>query len=219
MNWTCQQFEERLTDYLDDALSVADRGAFLAHEAECARCKPLLAQVSGMVSAIHHVEPIEPPQGLIRRILDETAPQKVERGWFGLAWLTPRFAMGALTVALFILMVYPVTGIEISKLTWSDLKPVNIYHATNRRATLMYARGVKFVNGLRVLHEIQTRLQPADAEAVPVRQEQKRDEDQQNKSEKEKNGSRDQNRAFEPKQIPVTLAGIVGQAFLPVHAE
>ncbi len=33
MNWTCQQFEERLTDYLDDALSVADRSAFLAHEA------------------------------------------------------------------------------------------------------------------------------------------------------------------------------------------
>jgi len=207
MKWTCQQFEERLTDYLDDALSVADRVDFTVHQQECAQCRPLLERVSGMVVAIHHVEPIEPPQGLIYRILEATGP-KQERGWFGLAWLTPRFAMSGVTLALFLLMIYPFTGIEVTKLQWSDLKPANMYLAADRRATLMYARSVKFVNGLRVLHEIQSRLQPADTEAVPVKEELKKPDDGRTQSEKEEKKTREQNRAFEPRHIPMTLASL-----------
>jgi len=206
MNWTCQQFEERLTDYLEDALSVADRASFAAHRASCAQCRPLAERVSAMVLAIHQVEPLEPPPRLLHKILDATGP-KQERGWFGLAWFTPRLAMSALTVALFLLMVYPFTGIEISKLEWNDLAPANLYRSADRRATLMYARGVKFVNGLRVLHEIQSRLQPADTEAVPVKQPVKKDADDNTKSEKE--NKREQNRAFDLERIPMTLASVM----------
>lgn len=206
MNWTCQQFEERLTDHLEDALSVADRGSFAAHLAGCAQCRPLAERVSAMVLAIHQVEPVEPPARLIHKILDATGP-KEERGWLGLAWFTPRLAMSTLTVALFLLIVYPLTGIEASKLQWSDLKPANMYRSADRRATLMYARGVKFVNGLRVLHEIQSRLQPADSEAVPVKQPMKKDSDDGTKSEKE--NKREQNRAFELERIPLTLASLM----------
>ncbi len=208
MKWTCQQFEERLTDFLDDALSVADRAAFITHQQQCPHCKPLLEQVSNMVVAIHHVEPIEPPSGLVYRILEATGA-KQERGWFGLAWLTPRFAMSGLTVALFLLMIYPFTGIEISKLEWSDLRPENLYRAADRRATLMYARSVKFVNGLRVLHEIQSRLQPADTEAVPVKEDLKKQDDGRTQSEKDDKKLREQNRAFEPRHIPMTLASLL----------
>lgn len=207
MKWTCQQFEERLTDFLDDALSVADRAAFVAHQQECAQCHALVERVSNMVLAIHHVEPIEPPQGLIYRILEASGPRR-ERGWFGLAWLTPRFAMSGLTVALFLLMIYPFTGIDVTKLEWNDLTPANMYRAADRRATLMYARGVKFVNGLRVLHEIQSRLQPADSEAVPVKEELKKKDDDRTQSEKDQQENREQNRAFEPRHIPITLAGL-----------
>lgn len=213
MTWTCQQIEERLSDYLDDALSVADRAAFATHMHQCPRCKPMIARVSELVVALHQVEPIEPPQGLIRRILEQTGPKEKAPGWFGIAWFNPRFAMGTLSVALAILMVYPVLGIEVTKLEWSDLKPANLYRSADRRATLLYARSVKFVNGLRVIHEIQSRLGPApDAQAVPVKEELKKDsDDQQKKSEGEKR--REQNHAFEPKHVPTMLAS--GMAGLP----
>lgn len=206
MNWTCQQFEERLTDYLDDALSVADRGLITAHLEQCERCKPLAERVNAMLVAIHQVEPIEPPPGLVHRILDQTTP-KQERSWFGLAWLNPRLAMGALTLSLFLLIVWPVAGIDPSKLEWSDLKPTNLYRSADRRATLLYARGVKFVNGLRVLHEIQSRLQPAEPEAVPVKQDlnKKTQQDQDKVPEKK----REQNRAFDPGKLSVTLASLM----------
>lgn len=203
MNWTCQQFEEHLTDYLDDTLSVADRNLFSAHLEQCERCKPLAERVNAMLVAIHQVEPIEPPPGLVHRILDQTSP-KQERSWFGLAWLNSRFAMGGLTLALLLLIVWPVAGIDVSKLEWSDLKPTNLYHSADRRATLLYARGVKFVNGLRVLHEIQSRLQPTETEVVPVKEDLTKKPQDQNKSENEK--KREQNRAFEPGRLTTLLA-------------
>lgn len=205
MNWTCQQSEERLTDFLEDALSVADRAAFTAHTSGCAQCRPLVARVGHLLTALHHVEPLEPPPGLVYRILEQTRP-KESAGWFGWAWLNPRFAMGGLTIALAVLMVWPV--LDIKNLQWSDLTPVNLYHSADRRTTLMYARGVKFVNGLRVLHEIQSRLQPAsDGQAAPVKEELKKQDENQNKSESEK--KREQNHAFEPQHIPTLLAGVM----------
>ena len=207
MNWTCQQIEERITDYLEDALSVADRAAFTGHVDQCAQCKPLVQQVSGLMSAMHHVEPLEPPPGLIYRILDQTKPQR-RAGWFGVPWLTPRFAMGVLSVAFVLFTVSSALNIQWSQLTWSDLKPANLYYAADRQATLMYARGVKFVNGLRVIHEIQSRLQPVgDGQTVPVKEEIKKPDDNQNKSESEK--KREQNHAFEPQHLPTLLAGVM----------
>ena len=208
MNWTCQQFEERLTDFLEDALSVADRAGFLAHQQECARCRPLAERVNTMLVAMHHVEPIEPPPGLVHRILEQTGP-KQERGWFGLAWLTPRLAMSGLTLALFTLMVWPVLGIDVSRLEWSDLKPTNLYHSADRRATLIYARGVKFVNGLRVLHEIQSRLQPAESEVVPVKEDlNKKTENEKKPETKKGQKGQDQNRAYDPGKLAAMVAGL-----------
>ena len=207
MNWTCQQFEERLTDYLEDALSVADRAAFTAHQQECARCKPLVERVNAMVLAIHQIEPVEPPPRLIHNILDASGPKR-ERGWLGFGWLTPRFAMGTLTMALFLLIVYPMTGIEVSKLEWSDLRPTNMYRAADRRATLMYARGVKFVNGLRVIHEIQSRLQPSEPQAVPVKEELKKQTTEENEK-PEKGKGREQNHAFDPGHLQTMVASVI----------
>jgi hypothetical protein len=109
---------------------------------------------------------VEPPPRLVHNILEHNlGPQKAPAGWGAvLEWLWPkahpRFAMGLVTVALAVAVVAPTLGIEWSKLTWADLYPANIYNAADRRVHLMYARGVKFVNDLRVVYEIQTRLEP-----------------------------------------------------------
>ena len=63
-----------------------------------------------------------------------------------------------------------VTAIVISQalgIQWrapavSDLSPTNVAHVANREAHQVYARGVKLVSDLRLVYEIQTRLQPAN---------------------------------------------------------
>lgn len=167
MTWNCEQVEERLSEYLDRLLSPAEREGFEAHASACVVCKPLVARVSGIVAEMHAIEPLEAPPRLVRSILEHTSGVREEkkgvRAWLG--WLRPvmqpRFAMGVVTLALTLAVLTPVLDIRWSKLGWADLNPVNIYNAVDRKANLVYARSVKFVNGLRVVYEIQSRLQPA----------------------------------------------------------
>jgi anti-sigma factor RsiW len=166
MDWNCTLSDERLSDYLDGMLSQDEAAAFSAHTAGCARCAPLVASVRGLVSRIRELEPLPEPPHLARKILDATLGPRAEsagwKGWFG--WipvvLQPRFALGALTVAASLLIVLHSSGLTPAKIRKADLSPANILRATNRQAHLVYARSVKYVNDLRVVYEIQSRLQP-----------------------------------------------------------
>ncbi len=168
MPWTCAQIEERLSDYLDEALSRDEKKEFSAHVSSCSRCAPLLKSVTGLVGRMRAMEAVEIPPNLIPQIIEQTsgarAESKARRGWLG--WLRPvwqpRFAMGAATVLATFLIVFQVVGPK--RLKKADLSPANLYHSANRHAHLVYARGVKFVNDLRVVYEIQSRLHP---EAAP----------------------------------------------------
>lgn len=46
---TCEQFEERISDYIDNALSLADRAVMDAHASQCDSCSVALAEVSAIV--------------------------------------------------------------------------------------------------------------------------------------------------------------------------
>ncbi|HMD32521.1 MAG TPA: hypothetical protein VKG84_11475, partial [Candidatus Acidoferrales bacterium] len=62
-------------------------------------------------------------------------------------------------------------GINPKKITADDFNPINIYRAADRHAHLTYARGVRYVNDLRVVYEIRSRLEEASATpAVPPEQ-------------------------------------------------
>ncbi|MGC1969416.1 MAG: hypothetical protein WA673_23365, partial [Candidatus Acidiferrales bacterium] len=78
----------------------------------------------------------------------------------------PRFAMGVATVAATLLIVLYTAGLSPAKLKRADLSPANVFRTANRQVHLTYARSAKFVNDLRVVYEIQTRLQP-EAEPSP----------------------------------------------------
>lgn len=176
MTWTCEHIEERLSEYTDRLLAPAEREAFSEHLAGCRRCDALARRVASLTLAMHALEPLEPPGRLVHAILDKTTGGKLEpAGWRArLRWLwptaQPRFAMGMVTVAMFLMVLTPSLGIRWGELEWADLKPANIYQSLDRGANLMYARGVKFVNELRVVYEIQNMLQPAtetQREAAP----------------------------------------------------
>lgn len=64
----CDDALDQLTDYLDDAMSAADKAVFEAHTADCADCRRELAEVRELVSLLHAV-PAEPmPAALPGRI-------------------------------------------------------------------------------------------------------------------------------------------------------
>jgi hypothetical protein len=68
--------------------------------------------------------------------------------------------MGLVTVAASLTIVIHSTGITPGKIKRADLSPANIFRSANRQVHLTYARSAKFVNDLRVVYEIQSRLQP-----------------------------------------------------------
>lgn len=164
MTWTCEQTEARLSDYLDETLSGAERTAFDAHVNGCARCTPLVASVSQLLSGLHSMEQVEAPPRLVYSILDKTlGPRESASGWQAvLGWVSGiasmRFAYGALSVAATLLMLVTATGFNWRHPKLADLQPANLYHSADREVHLVYARGTKFVSDLRVVNEIQSRV-------------------------------------------------------------
>ncbi|MFZ0820460.1 MAG: zf-HC2 domain-containing protein [Candidatus Acidiferrales bacterium] len=170
MNWNCQEVEAKLSEYLDGELSAADEAGCAEHIAGCEHCRELAASVRGLVGAMHAIEPVEIPLRLVPAILERTLGPKTEargwRAWFG--WLRPvwqpRFAYGALTVMLTVMVLSQALGIQWRKPTLADLNPVNIYRAVDREAHLAYARGAKYFGDLRVVYEIESKLRSVEPE-------------------------------------------------------
>jgi anti-sigma factor RsiW len=165
MNWTCEQTEARLGDYLDGLLQPGERAALEAHMAQhCERCAPLIGSVSQLVGHLHGMEELEAPPRLMYAILDKTLGPRdtvvAAPGFFG--WLRgigfPRFAYGALSLSATFLMVASATGFSWRHPKLTDLQPATIARNADRQAHLVFARGSKFVSDLRVVYEIQTRL-------------------------------------------------------------
>jgi hypothetical protein len=164
MNWTCEQSEARLSDYLDGLLNPAERAAFDAHVKGCERCTPLLASVSQLLTNLHAMEEIAEPPRLVYNILDKTlGPRENVTGWRALlAWAgslaTPRFAYGTVSVMATFLVLATAAGFSWRKPKLADLQPVNLYRNADRQAHLVYARGSKYISDMRVVYEIQSRL-------------------------------------------------------------
>jgi anti-sigma factor RsiW len=174
MEWNCTLTEERLSDFFDGQLPAAELAAFSTHSKTCGTCAGLVARVGELVSEMHGLELVEEPADLSRKILDATlgprARQEGWRGWF--AWVPtlwqPRFVMGIATVAACCVIVVQAGGVTPSKLKKANLNPADAFRAANRQVHLTYARGVKFVNDLRVVYEIQSRLEPeTPSQAAP----------------------------------------------------
>src|SRR5215467_5888759 len=164
MIWTCEQIEARLSDYLDEAMTRNDRASFEAHVGDCPRCAPLVAHLSKLLTSMHVMEQIEPPPRLVYSILDKTlGKREAVTGWRAIfGWIeglsAMRLAYGALSVAGTCAICLSASGFSFSKPKLADLRPAAIQRNAVRQAHLVYARGTKFLNDLRVVSEIQSRL-------------------------------------------------------------
>lgn len=175
MEWTCANTEERLSDVLDRALIAEEQSAFSAHAAHCARCAEVVALVAGLAARMHAMAPVSEPSGLQERILAATlGPRRRSAGaeswldWASAFW-RPRFAMGVASVAATGLILLHLAAPGLRRLRPGDVNPASLLRDGNRQAHLSYARGVKFVNDLRVVYEIHSMFasQPAPS-ALPA---------------------------------------------------
>src|SRR5712691_236074 len=160
MNWTCEQTEARLSDYLDGLLQPVEQSAFNLNVNTCERCAPLVAGVAHALGGLYALESVEPSPQLENAILTATlgAPS-----WRNLRrWLkslqSPRFVYSLASVAATLVVILTASGFSFRKPKLADLLPATIYRNADRQAHLVYARSTKFVSDLRVVYEIQTRL-------------------------------------------------------------
>jgi anti-sigma factor RsiW len=72
---SCRELVELVTEYLDDALSPADRARFEAHLAECDDCSAYVAQFVQTLDALGGLSGEEPEPATVDALLE------VFRGW------------------------------------------------------------------------------------------------------------------------------------------
>ena len=160
MNWTCEQTEARLSDYLDGVLQPVEQSAFNLHVNTCERCAPLVAAVARTLGGLYALEQVEPPAELENAILTATLGVP---SWRNLRhWLkslqSPRFVYSMASLAATLVIILLASGFSFRKPKLAELSPATIYRKTNSKAHVVYAQSVKFVSDLRVVYEIQTRL-------------------------------------------------------------
>lgn len=174
MTFQCADFEDRLTDFLEGTLARADEEAATAHLETCGNCRALVEDVRATLSLCQQAEQLEPPAKLAERILEQTVGKPRPLAWLeqARAWMRPimepRFALSFAMALFSVSLVINALGIPLRDVRLTDLNPANIVRRIDSSAHLTYARGVKFVNDLRVVYEIQSRLRisqpPAEAE-------------------------------------------------------
>ncbi|MGB2672530.1 MAG: zf-HC2 domain-containing protein [Candidatus Acidiferrum sp.] len=164
MTWTCEQTEARLSDYLDGLLTPDDRHDFDMHANTCESCAQTVASLSHLLDGLHSIEQIELPAQLVYSILNQTlGPREAKKGWRGaFGWLggltSPRFAYSFASIAGSLVILLAASGVSLRKPKLADFSPLNIARNVDRQAHLAYAHTTKFVSDLRVVYEIQSRL-------------------------------------------------------------
>lgn len=181
MEWNCTDIDRKLSDYLERLTTPEETAAFEAHLERCPDCAALVARVGVTVQMLRATEAVEVPSQLFRKIVNATSrATETERGWrkwmrpATIAW-QPQFAMGAITIAASFLIVFHAANSSRGSQSMAALNPVNLVRTIDRQAHLTYAHTAKFVDNLRVVYEIQSRIEPdqgQDQETAPPSQQQ-----------------------------------------------
>ena len=230
----CNEFEALLFDALDQQLTGANEERFRAHARVCAKCGPMFAEIEAGKHWLKSLAEVEPPAVLVTDILAATTgipsyrlqestagaykPSLGERirEWADSlltpVWSTvrqPRFAM-SFGMAFFSLSVaLSVAGVKPGDLKQADLSRTGLrrtYYTTS-------ARVVKYYENMRLVYEIESRVQALKKVTRPARTKEDKERERNHKNNtsgdpeprQERNYSRDENQpvlAFAPVDPP-----------------
>ena len=218
----CNEFEAVLFDALDEKLTGGKRERFRAHARACSKCGPMFTEVEAGQHWLKSLTEVEPPANLVKDILAATsgidsyrlqaATPVIYKPSFGErirewvdslltpVWVTvrqPRFAM-SFGMAFFSLSVaLSVAGVKPSDIRQADLSRSGLrrtYYTTT-------ARVVKYYENIRLVYEIESRVQELKKATTPAEPGPKQERDKSRKNNtsgqpeprQERNYSRDEN--------------------------
>jgi anti-sigma factor RsiW len=173
----CTDLEILLADYVDGTLHGERKSAVEEHLAACTACAELARDSAEAVAFMEKAAVVEAPPELVNRLLFEVAsgpsraaakPSLLRRLFEPV--FQPRLAMGMAMTMLSLAMLFRFAGVPERQLKPSDLDPVKVWHAAEDRVARIWQRGVKYYENLRVVYEIQTRLQEWTEEQPQPRQ-------------------------------------------------
>ena len=156
----CGQWETLLADALDGLLRPEDESTFSSHMATCSNCATLFEEARQGREWLEFLSPEpEVPAGLLDKLLAQTGPGQVSG--FGLAtpmgnvvpaiqpwqrpgfmarirrFAEPRLLMTAAMAFFSIALTLNLTGVRITKLRLSDLRPTSLRSFMERQFTMI----------------------------------------------------------------------------------
>jgi len=226
----CSEFEALLWDALDQKLSGSLLETFHSHARACSHCGPMFAEIQAGQHWLKSLTEVEPPANLVKNILAATsgiqsyrlqeAARSAPRPGLGerirewadamLApvWSTvrqPRFAM-SFGMAFFSLSVaLSVAGIKPGEIKQADFSKSGLrrtYYTTS-------ARVVKYYENIRLVYEIESRVQEfkrATTPAEPGRKEREKEKNRKNDTSGQPEPRQEQNYSREENQPVLALA-------------
>ena len=180
----CGQWETLLADALDGLLKPEDEATFNAHMATCAACTALYDEARRGREWLEFLSPEpEVPAGLLDRILAKTGPgQPAELGLAAEgnvlpipqmtipAWqkpgfmghirrfAEPRLMMTAAMAFFSIALTLNMTGVRVSTLRLSDLRPVALRSYMERQLTMASVPIIRYYDHLRFVYEVESKM-------------------------------------------------------------
>ena len=159
----CQRCEERMSDYLEGALSASEREAVDLHLQSCTGCSELLAGMREVLAWGRRFPVYEPPSWLPARIVANT-PRRARESWtdtIGTLWkwiVDPRTAMGLFTATLVLGWLGSLAGISPQ---WTTVvrNPAAIYYEAQGAVGRAYDEAVRRYYRSPLVNEIKTRIE------------------------------------------------------------
>ena len=177
----CGQWETLLADALDGLLRPEDEATFSSHMASCANCTTLFEESRQGREWLEFLSPEpEVPAGLLDKLLAQTGPGQV--AGLGLAtsagnvvpiaptwhrpgfmarvhrFAEPRLLMTAAMAFFSIALTLNLTGVRLSRIRLSDLKPTSVKMYMERQFTTASTPIIRYYDHLRFVYEVQSRM-------------------------------------------------------------
>jgi hypothetical protein len=202
----CGQWETLLADALDGLLLPADEVTFAAHMAACPACTALFEEARKGQEWLEYLSP-EPdvPAGLVDKILAHTGPghaaalplvadgnmlavaQGMTPGWqrpgfmgFVQRFAEPRLMMTAAMAFFSIALTLNITGVRLTSLRLSDLRPTAVRSFMERQLTMASVPIIRYYDHLRFVYELESKMR--ELGGTPQEGQQQNDNNQQPKN-------------------------------------
>ena len=164
----CHEVEQYLSDYLEHSLISARRHEVENHLESCRHCQLLLEDLKTVMAWCESFPELIPSSSLVERIIGRTSGHFQALSWwdylkelFKPVYTTPRFAAGTCMAVISFVLVLNALGVrwsQVRQVEWSKVTPKTVFQGFNRSIYLAYDNGVRKINDLKILYQIQSRL-------------------------------------------------------------